>query len=81
MFSFSLIPRPTETITGAEERSTVCADSRKGSPGWLRICEASSCGAKLSTSADAGGQRIRAKGAGLDRDEAWAIARMAIIGV
>src|SRR6185437_15386760 len=45
------MPRPTLTISGAEARSTVCAEPRNGSPGLVRICEASMVGAKLVTSA------------------------------
>ena len=65
-------------------RSTVWADSRKGSPGRLRICAASSCGAKGSIG---GGSRcgedgVGAEGSGLDGDEARAgLADGSIVGV
>ncbi len=85
IFSCSPMPRPTETMTGAAVRSTVWADSRKGSLGRLRICAASSCG-------DEGldGARLRfrfedcvgAEGSSLDGDEARAgLAAGAIVGV
>ena len=47
----------------AEPRSTVCADSRKGSPGLVRICAASMVGVNVVTSAACGLSGLRAKGA------------------
>src|ERR1039458_1045540 len=49
MFDCSLMPRPTETIRLAADKSTDWVDSRKRSPGWVRMCEASIRGTKSST--------------------------------
>ena len=37
MFFCSLMPRPTETMISACERSTACLASLKELPGWVRI--------------------------------------------
>ena len=75
------MPRPTETIRLAADRSTVCADSRKRSPGWLRICEASSAGHEFFDRAGAGVQRVGTEGARLHGGEAGARAGMDVIRV
>ena len=69
MFSFSLMPRPTDTMISAAVRSTARADSRNGSSGLARIAPAVSSGVKFSTGAEPASTLIRAKCARLNGSE------------
>jgi hypothetical protein len=83
MFSASLMPRPTLTISCAEPRSTVCARRGRARRGLVRICAGSMVGVKtvigalLPLSLAAFG----AKGSGLHGDKAWPAAGVPIVAV
>ena len=69
ILSFSLMPRPTETMMSADVRSTARADSRKGSCGFARIMLRAQFGGELHDLCGAVFHLIRPKRAGLNRRE------------
>ena len=51
MFACSLMPRPTDTIRSAWDRSTACRASWNGASGFCRIAAASTATASARTGA------------------------------